>query len=428
MEPARAAVAAPVTGWRRRYTLVILCFLATFICYIDRTNISVAIIPMAQQFGWDPERQGTVLSAFFVGYMLTQILGGRLADRYGGKIVLACGVVLWSLFTMAAPLAASLGLGDLLLARVGLGLGEGVTVPSVYSMIGRWVPPAERARAISLNASGVPLGAVFALVVTPIIVEHMGWPWAFYLFGVLGLIWAVPWWLKTKASPADDPTLSAAELAEIRATDDGVRTRPPPLPVLLSKPAVWAVIVSHFCNNWSLYVLLSWLPTFVNQGLGVAFGSVGYFTIIPNIAGFLFLNVAGTVSDRLIKRGMDPTRVRKLLQSISCAGIAGALFTVGHVESAVVAIAIMTVGNCLGAFASGGFSVNPVDIAPKHAGTIMGLSNTFATIPGIVGVYVSGLILSTTHSWAIVFSTAGVVTVFGWAFYLIFGSCKRLFD
>jgi ACS family sodium-dependent inorganic phosphate cotransporter len=429
MEPARAAVAAtPVKGWRRRYTLVILCSLATFICYIDRTNISVAIIPMAKEFGWDPERQGTVLSAFFVGYLLTQILGGRLADRFGGKVVLGCGVILWSLFTMVTPLAASLGLGALLLARVGLGIGEGVSFPSVYSMIGRWVPPAERARAISLNASGVPLGAVFALVVTPIIVERMGWPWAFYLFGVLGLIWAVPWYFKTTASPADDPTISAAELAEIRADDDGRRTPPPPWGELLSKPAVWAVIVAHFCNNWSLYVLLAWLPTFVNQGLGVAFASVGVFTIIPNIAGFLFLNVAGTVSDRLIKRGMDTTRVRKLLQTFSFAGIASALFIVGHVESAALAIAIMTVGNCISAFASGGFSVNPVDIAPRHAGTIMGLSNTFATIPGIVGVYVSGLILAWTDSWAIVFSTAGFVTLFGMAFYLAFGSCRRLFD
>ena len=429
MDPAQtAAVAAPARGWRRRYTLVLLCFLATFICYIDRTNISVAIIPMAKEFGWDPERQGTVLSAFFVGYMLTQILGGRLADRFGGKIVLACGVLLWSAFTMITPLAAMLGFGALILARVGLGVGEGVTFPSVYSMIGRWVPPAERARAISLNASGVPLGAVFALVVTPIIVEEMGWPWAFYLFGVLGFVWAVPWLLKVKASPAEDPTISGAELAEVRASDDGRRTETPPFRALISQPAVWAVIVAHFCNNWSLYVLLAWLPTFVNQGLGVAFASVGLFTIIPNIAGFLFLNVAGTVSDRLIKRGMDTTRVRKLLQTFSFAGIASALLIVGHVKSAGFAIEIMTLGNCIGAFASGGFSVNPVDIAPKHAGTIMGLSNTFATIPGIVGVYVSGLILASTDSWVLVFSTAAGVTLFGMVFYLIFGSCKRIFD
>ena len=82
-----------------------------------------------------------MLSAFFVGYLLTQILGGRLADRFGGKLVLGCGVILWSLFTIITPLAASLGFAALLLARVGLGLGEGVTFPSVYSLIGRWVPP-----------------------------------------------------------------------------------------------------------------------------------------------------------------------------------------------------------------------------------------------------------------------------------------------
>jgi ACS family sodium-dependent inorganic phosphate cotransporter len=191
---------------------------------------------------------------------------------------------------------------------------------------------------------------------------------------------------------------------------------------------VWAVIVAHFCNNWSLYVLLAWLPTFVNQGLGVAFVAVGLFTLIPNVGSFLFLNVAGTVADRLIKRGMDITRVRKLMQTFSFAGIAGALLVVGSVESAWMAIAIMTLGNCIGAFAAGGFSVNAVDIAPRHAGTVMGLSNTFATLPGIVGVYVSGLILASTGSWALVFQAAAAVTLFGLVFYLIFGSAERIFE
>src|SRR4029078_4308541 len=94
--PQAALIAPPAPGGRRRYTLIVLCFLATFICYLDRTNISVTVIPMAQQFCCDPKREGTVLSAFFVGYLMTQILGGRLADRFGGKVVLGCGVLLWS--------------------------------------------------------------------------------------------------------------------------------------------------------------------------------------------------------------------------------------------------------------------------------------------------------------------------------------------
>jgi ACS family sodium-dependent inorganic phosphate cotransporter len=432
MTPAPSAIAASAPragGWRHRYTLVVLCCAATFICYLDRTTISVAIIPMAQQFGWGPERQGTILSAFFIGYMLTQILGGRLADRYGGKVVLAAGVLVWSAFTLVTPLAASLGLGMLIAARIGLGIGEGVTFPSVYSLVGRWIPTSERGRAISLNATGVPLGAVIALVVTPIIVQSMGWPWAFYLFGALGFVWFLPWQWKTSSSPATHPRIGADELEEIRS--GGAEQRAGDAPAwgdLLRRAPVWAIIVAHFCNNWSLYVLLSWLPTFVNQGLGVDFSQVGMFTLVPNIAGVFFLNIAGGVADRMIKSGMDTTRVRKILQTFSFAGIAGSLFLVGLVESPFMAIGIMTVGTAISAFASGGFSVNPVDIAPRHAGTVMGLSNTFATIPGIVGVYVSGLILERTGSWAMLFGVAAGVTIFGMLFYLVFGSSKRLFE
>ena len=93
--------------WPRRFTVVGLCFLSTFICYIDRVNISFAVIPMAREFGWDKTTQGIVLSSFFYGYLATQILGGWLADRFGGKAVLGIGVVWWSFFTLVTPPAAA---------------------------------------------------------------------------------------------------------------------------------------------------------------------------------------------------------------------------------------------------------------------------------------------------------------------------------
>ena len=127
--------------WRQRYTTTVLCFFAVFVCYIDRVNISVAIIPMAEEFGWDQSTQGLVLSSFFVGYLLTQIAGGWLADRFGGKVVLGFGVVFWSAFTIITPAAAFAGLSMLLLSRVGMGLGEAVTFPSIYSLFARWLPP-----------------------------------------------------------------------------------------------------------------------------------------------------------------------------------------------------------------------------------------------------------------------------------------------
>jgi ACS family sodium-dependent inorganic phosphate cotransporter len=406
-----------------------LSFLAVAICYIDRVNISVAIIPMAEELGWDLQTRGIVLSSFFMGYLLLQIVGGRLADRFGGKIVLGAGVLLWSLFTILTPPAAFIGLGILLLVRIGMGMGEAVTFPAFYSLYGRWIPAGERARAVAFTNSGVPLGTVIGLVVTPIIADRLGWEWVFYLFGALGAFWYLAWHRQVTASPEMDPLISQEELQSIQADRAGAQS----VDSLrwwefLRHAPVWAIIVAHFCNNWSLYVLLSWLPAFVNEGLGVDFSAVGWVTMIPHLASFIFLNFAGNLADRLIARGMDVGRVRKLMQTIGFGGIAGSLMVVGEVDSVWMAITIMVIGTSLGAFVTGGFSVNHMDIAPRHAGTLMGITNTAGTIPGIIGVYLSGMILQATGSWALVFQVSAGVTIFGLIFFLLFASGKRLFD
>jgi MFS transporter, ACS family, solute carrier family 17 (sodium-dependent inorganic phosphate cotransporter), other len=245
----------------------------------------------------------------------------------------------------------------------------------------------------------------------------------------VGVFWYAAWHFAVTSRPADHPAVSPAELTELEAeAGPQAEARKVPLRALLSTMPVWAIVVAHFCNNWSLYVLLSWLPTFVNQGLGVDFAAVGQMAMIPHIALFVFLNVAGTVADRLIRGGMPVGRVRKLMQSIGCLGIGTALAVVGYVESAWMAIAVMSVGNALGAFVTGGFAVNHMDIAPRYAGTLMGITNTAGTIPGIIGVFVSGLILELTGSWTLVFQVASGVTLFGLLFFLAFSSSRRLFD
>lgn len=415
--------------WPRRYTLVLLSFAAVFICYMDRVNISVAIIPMAAELGWNAEQQGRVLAAFFVGYLLTQVLGGRLADRFGGKIVLGIGVLSWSLFTLITPIAAAAGFAVLLAARIGMGVGEGVTFPSIYALFGRWLPKAESARGIGVIFSAIPLGSVFALLLTPVIVIHWGWHWAFYSFGAVGALW---WWLwhrHVAAQPDRHPTIGEherAELSQITIATEG--SRPPTMRELLSCAPVWAIIVGHFCTNWGGYVLLAWMPTYITKGLGVDFASVGIFAVIPSLFSFLFLNVAGWLADRLIQRGWDVTTARKTMQTIGFGGAATTLMFVGYIHDAPAAIALMSVGSILGGCAAGGFGVNHLDVAPRYAGVLMGLSNTAGTIPGIIGVYVSGLILELTNSWTLVFQVAAGVYLFGMVFYLIFASSKRLFD
>ncbi|NOX52466.1 MAG: ACS family MFS transporter [Gammaproteobacteria bacterium] len=416
--------------WRQRYSMVLLCFCAVFVCYIDRVSISIAMIPMAEQYGWSESTQGLIFSFFFFGYMMTQFLGGYLADRFGGKVVLAIGVIWWSIFTILTPPAAALGIAALLTVRVLMGMGEGVTFPSIYALYGKWVPTKERARSVALSNSGIPIGQVFALLVAPLIAVKWGWEWIFYIFGSAGGVWIVCWYFMAAKDPGSHPRVSAIEANEIA---DG-------LPVVnadakitsnldfFKSKAVWAIIVAHFCNNWSLYVLLSWLPSFVTKGLGVDFANSGWVSMIPHLVSFVFFNVAGHVADRWVKQGMPVVKVRKICQTIGFGGISAALFVVGEVSTAWLAITIMCVGNALGAFATGGFAVNHMDIAPNHAGKLMGITNTFGTIPGIIGVAVSGYILEATGSWALVFQVAGAVTVFGLIFYLIFAQGEKEFD
>ncbi|MFZ1742268.1 MAG: ACS family MFS transporter [Pontixanthobacter sp.] len=414
---------------QKRHQLVLMAFMAIFICYMDRVAISVAIIPMVETYGWDMSTQGLVLSSFFVGYLLTQIVGGRLADRYGGKVVLGFGVFIWSLFTLVAPPAAALGITVLIIARILMGMGEAVTFPAIYALYARWIPVRERSRSAGFSNSGIPLGTVFALLATPVIVANWGWEWVFYLFGAAGFVWCALWYFAIAASPRKQPGISQAELALIAA--DTIADEPdskPPWGKLFTNMSVWAIIVAHFCNNWWFYVLLAWLPTFVTKGLGVDYASVGLFAMMPHIALFLFINISGVVADKLIGGGMTITRVRKLMMIIGFGSSITALLIVGQATSAVAAIAIMTAGSALGAFAVSGFFVNHMDIAPEHAGTLMGITNTAGTIPGIVGVLVSGWILETTGSWALVFQVAATVAAFGLIFYLIFGSGERQFE
>ena len=181
----------------------------------------------------------------------------------------------------------------LIVARVCMGLGEAATFPSVYSLISRWFPSNETTKAVALNASGIPVGTVLALLLTPIIVEQLGWEWAFYLFGLLGVVWYVVWALTVTTNPEDHAKISTKELLYMRsnAPAKGKISRPP-IGAFLRNKAVWTIIVVHFCTNWTSYVFLSWLPKYVNDGLGVPFAAIGLIAILPHLTSFICLNLS----------------------------------------------------------------------------------------------------------------------------------------
>ena len=410
-------IPAPITDagrrWRPWYTVVFLCGAAVFISYIDRTNISVASIPMQEQFTWTETTKGFVLSSFFVGYILLQVVSGTLANRYGGKVVLGIAVLWWSLFTMLTPPSATFSLAALIGARLALGLGEAAVFPASINMIGRWVPAASRSRAVALLTSSLALGTVVSLPLTGWLIRGYGWPMPFYLFAIVGFVWAVGWFAVVGSGRGDEADSVPNERRSI------------PWHTILRTPAVWAIVVNHFCNNWSLYVLLAWLPSYFKSTFGVSLTNAGLLSAAPWLTSFAMANVAGAVADRMINGGHSATFVRKVMQAGGLLGAALFLLLMQTAGSVTVAAVLMCGATGTLALCMAGFSPNAFDIAPRHADVIWGISNTFATIPGIVGVAVTGWLVERTGTYTAPFVLTAAVAVAGALVFLTIGSGRR---
>jgi len=418
--------------------LVFMTVLAVYICMIDRIAISIAIIPMAEDNGWSPTVQGAVMSAFFLGYVTLQIPAGYLSDRFGGKWVLGLGVLFWSLFTLLTPASAALGITVLLACRFLMGVAEAVTWPSIYSLYSRWVHPDRRASAVGLMNSGISGGAVIALICTPWLISVWSWQGAFYLYGVLGVLWFAVWAPLARSRPADktdwdtaDAVLATAE-AGSAADQNDVSAQPvyPRLTVrgMLRSRAVWAVAVAHVCINWSLYLVLSWFPTFVNRELGADLQLAGFLALAPTIVSLVMAPLAGRLFDRLVAKGHDRLKVRRVMQSLAFVGITAAMMAITLTDSLILSVTVITLSNALTAFSIGGFATNHLDIAPNQSGLLMGVTNTLAAVSSSASVFVSGWIQDLSGGWDAVFLTAAGVSVFGAVIYGSLSGVEREFD
>jgi ACS family sodium-dependent inorganic phosphate cotransporter len=401
-------------GWSRRQVLVALCFLASFIAYTDRVNISVAAVAMQEDLGWSQTQKGLVLSSFFIGYLLFMYASGALAKRYGGRNVLGLAVVAWSVFTLLTPLAAAVSIPLLIATRILMGVGEAAIFPASVELYSRWIPVTERTRAMARLLSGIPMGTVVGLIATGWIVGRWHWSMAFYSFGVLGLAWGVLWFARIANDPATDPRIGEPERALLGQMQQDAGARDAiPFGHLLRVPAVWAMVAAQFATTWTLYVLISWLPSYFREAQGLSIANSGFFSAAPWLAMFVVTNVGATVSDRMISRGASLTSTRKLMQCTGLVVSAAFLLAARDVHSPALALALMCgAAGALG-LAWSGYAPNGLDISPPHAAQLMGMSNTIATIPGIVGVAVTGWLLDVTGTYSAAFVLTAAVSGVG---------------
>ena len=419
-----------------RFKVVLLSFLAVFICYIDRVNISVAIIPMQEQFGWSESQVGLILGSFYFGYMITMILGGYLADKYGGKKVLGYALLIWSLFTIITPFFAYQGLWWLILIRILMGLGEGVTFPSWHAIYARWIPFEERTRAVGFTNSGIAAGTLFGFAVTALIIANYSWELVFYSFGLLGFFWYFFWNKMVTSFPENNKFLSEEELHHIKIEAPSKESAPTiPLLKLIRNGPFMAIAVATFCNNWSLYTFLSYLPKYVNApvvqgGMGIDLGSniFIYSILIPSLVSIFSLILGGYLADSLIKKGYGILKVRKSVNSIGFFGSALFLYLISLEDSLINVVILLCLINICSGICAGGFGVNHADLGPKYTGSLVGIAGSIGMIAAILSPIVAGYILELTNSWSSIFNVCTIVLLFGGTFYLFFASVDKQFD
>uniref|UniRef100_A0A914WUR0 Major facilitator superfamily (MFS) profile domain-containing protein n=1 Tax=Plectus sambesii TaxID=2011161 RepID=A0A914WUR0_9BILA len=370
--------------------------------------------------------------------MVTQIPGGVLAERFGGKNVFLYPMLIAALSTVLCPLAAKLHVVVFMAVRVVIGLCQGVVFPAMHSIWSQWAPPLERTKLTSITYSGAQIGNVITIPLAAFLCYYVSWEAVFYVFGLFGFVWCFFWFLIASNSPNECKRISRAEQSYINSclvgqvkqrkttVESNNELRKPWLKFLKSGP-VWAIVITHTCTNFGTNLVLTSLPSFMSEVLHLDIKSNGLLSALPYVAFWAGINFAGFMADFLIrKKILSTTKTRKLHMLISQFGQAGALIGVGYCEPGqkILAVALLTLSQGLNGLQYGGYIVNHVDIAPRFAGTLFGISNTVATISGIVAPFIAASLTpnKTILQWRLVFIITGAILIFGSLFYALLGS------
>jgi len=341
--------------------ILALCFLVTLLSALDRVAMSIAILPISSEFHYTETIKGQISSAVSYGYGAAIIPIGLAVSVASPRVLMLIGVGLWSLATIGTPLMAGwsaasssevggMVLWPLLLVRAAMGSAEAVVLPTMQRLLANWIPPAKKATALALIISGFQLGTVTAYLLSPLILDMLsgldggpagvpGWRGMFYVYGLAGLLWMVPWWLIAKDAPEqtdasmeidcketlvnnmmeDDASLVLKECPVVVEANDGVAVAPSttaankvqefqallqsaPWSSFLTSSGVWAMTLAHAAKNWELYNLLAWTPTFFSEQYGLNVKESALFSVLPSICGMVGGLTAGNAADYILSK------------------------------------------------------------------------------------------------------------------------------
>ncbi|AWB07806.1 MFS transporter (plasmid) [Azospirillum humicireducens] len=424
-----------------RYLIVLMLFILTAVNYADRATLSIAGPAASKQLGLDAVAMGYVFSAFGWAYVLAQLPGGWLLDRFGSKTIYFFSLITWSIFTLMQGFVGFLGAGTAILAlfalRFMVGLTEAPSFPANSRIVSAWFPTAERGTASAVFNSAQYFATVIFAPLMAWITATYGWQYVFYVMGVLGIVLGFVW-MKVLYSPKDHPLINKAELDHIEQggglvdMDNAKKAKASGGPKLgylkqlLSNRMLLGIYIGQYAITTLTYFFLTWFPVYLVQGRGMTILKAGLIASVPAIAGFIGGVLGGVISDWLIKKGYSLSVARKtpivlgMLMSMS-------MIACNYVDAEWLVVAIMALaffGKGVGAL---GWAV-VADTSPKEIGGLSGaLFNTFGNTAGITTPIVIGYLVAASGSFdgALIFVAANAaVAILSYLF--IVGEIKRV--
>jgi ACS family glucarate transporter-like MFS transporter len=379
-----------------RIVLALLC-LMYFLTYIDRVNVSTAAAGFAKEFGFTNTQIGTVFSGFAFSYLLFQVIGGWVSDRFGvRRTLIACGIV-WSVATILTGFAV--GFWTLVAARVLLGFGEGATFPAATAAMARWVSKEKRGFAQGITHSAARIGNAIAPFIVVLLMTTYGWRASFYVAGAISLLWVILWSFTFTEHPKDHPRITAEELREL----------PEPVPHVTALPwgrlfmRMLPVTIVYFCYGWTLWLFLSWIPLYFLHSFNLDLKKSAIFASSVFFAGVIGDTLGGVVTDRILVRTGSVRKARSYMVSVCMLLTLLTMLPMLFSHNLTVSVVCLSAGFFFAEMTIGPMWAIPMDVASEYAGTASGMMNTGSALAAIVSPILGGWLIDLTGIWELPF-------------------------
>ncbi|CAM9547503.1 unnamed protein product [Ectocarpus sp. 6 AP-2014] len=478
-----------IWGLRDVHVIVSMIFACTLACYFERMGFSIAFTELAKSASLNEADKGTVMSAFYYGYTVMQLPGGWLSARHGGARILGLSFALWGSISMVMPGTVHDGSTTILIAcRVAIGASQGLFIPASHTLLAKWIPVHERSRLVTLAMSGMYLGSALAMLFVPYIAEEFGPGMQFQVSGLMALVWLTTWWRVGSDQPPESGcggSSSSGSHSPARVEEGSMEAMPPfnkkedPMPllhshgshstssgaiggagggggrdskhgrgcgkgdggtgvpwgILIQSPAVWAIVTNNFAFHYATYVLMNWLPTYFQDHIGVGLSDMSnWYTVMPYVMMFLASNAGGSLfAWAHVSLGRSIVFSRKFVNTLGFSLAPLSLLLMPRATHWRDGVLYTTMALSALGLSRGGWAVNHMDIAPRHAGVVMAIANGAGTLAGIVGVSWTGKMLEAMGgpteavAWTVALGVVAFICVSALVTFLLLARGNTLF-